>query len=48
LLGLSNYLSVHNLNDDFIFYFWYFIVDIFHVLLCIALLTENKKTLTNA
>ena len=42
-LGLSNYLAVHNLNDNFIFNFWYFITDVFHILICIAILTENNK-----
>ncbi len=42
-LGLSNYLAVHNLDDNFIFNFWYFITDVFHILICIAILTENKK-----
>lgn len=42
-LGLSNYLAVHNLNDNFIFNFWYFITDAFHILICIAILTDNKK-----
>src|ERR1022692_4062855 len=44
-LGLSNYLAVHNLDDNFIFNFWYLITDIFHILICIAILTENKKTI---
>jgi hypothetical protein len=42
-LGLSNYLAVHNLDDNFIFNFWYFITDVFHILICVAILTENKK-----
>ncbi len=42
-LGLSNYLAEHNLDDDFIFNFWYIISDVFHILICIAILTENKK-----
>lgn len=41
-LGLSNYLAEHNLKDDFIFNFWYIISDVFHILICIAILTENK------
>jgi len=41
-LGLSNYLAEHNLNDNFIFNFWYIISDVFHILICIAILTENK------
>ncbi len=30
-LSISNYLAENNLNDDFIFYFWYFITDVFHI-----------------
>ncbi len=48
-LGLSNYLAVHNLNDYFIFYFWYFIIYFFNLLICVAILTENNKNaLSNA
>ena len=42
-LGLSNYLAEHNDNDFFIFYFLYFIIYFFNILICISLLTENKK-----
>lgn len=48
-LGISNYLAARNLNDDFIFVFWYFIIYIFNILISIALATENKKkNLTDA
>jgi len=41
-LSLSNYLASRNLNDDFKWYFWYLIVDIFHLLLGVAILTDNN------
>ncbi|MFI5138336.1 MAG: hypothetical protein ACHQIM_10965, partial [Sphingobacteriales bacterium] len=44
-LGLSNYLAENNLADLLIFYFWFIIADIFYILIGIAMLTENKKTL---
>jgi hypothetical protein len=48
-LGLSNYLAKHNLYDLIITYFWYLIIYLFHIFICIALLTENKKnTLSDA
>jgi hypothetical protein len=42
-LGLTNYLGRNIQYDDIIIYFWYLILYLFHILICIALLTENKK-----
>ena len=42
-LGLSNYLAENNLDDHFIFLFWYFITYVFYILICFAILTQNKK-----
>jgi hypothetical protein len=42
-LGLSNYLGRYIQYNDIIIYCWYLIIGLFHVLICIALLTENKK-----
>ena len=42
-LGLTNYLGEHNLNDYFIYYFWYFIIGVFHILIGVALITDKKK-----
>jgi hypothetical protein len=48
-LGLSNYLGRYIQYNDIIIYFWYLIIYLFHIFICIALLTENKKTsLSNA
>lgn len=48
-LGLSNYLARYTQYDVIITYFWYLIICLFHILICIALLTENKKiTLSDA
>jgi hypothetical protein len=48
-LGLTNYIARYTQFDWFIIYFWYLIIYLFHILICIALLTENKKiTLLNA
>jgi hypothetical protein len=41
--GLSNYLVRRNLNDQFIYYFWYFILHVFYILISISLLTDKKK-----
>jgi hypothetical protein len=41
--GLSNYLVKRNLNDYFIYYFWYFILHVFYILIGISLLTDKKK-----
>jgi hypothetical protein len=46
-LGLSNYLPSHNIHDHFIFYFWYMILYLFHILIGVALLTDNKKIAIN-
>ena len=43
ILGIYNYMAAHNLDDNFIFVFWYIIIYAFNILMCIALLTENKK-----
>ena len=43
-LGLTNYLGRYIQYDDIIIYFWYLIIYLFHILICIALITENKKT----
>ena len=42
-LGLSNYLAEHTHYDAIITFFWYLIIYSFHVLICIALLTDDKK-----
>jgi hypothetical protein len=45
-MGLSNYLSQHNLSAFFVSfftYFWYFILDVFSILVGISLLTHNKE-----
>ncbi|MBB3054850.1 hypothetical protein [Mucilaginibacter gotjawali] len=42
-LGLSNYLAEHTHYDIIITFFWYLIIYSFHVLICVALLTDNKK-----
>ena len=48
-LGLTNYIARYTQFDWFIIYFWYLIIYLFHILICIALLTENKKiTLSDA
>lgn len=41
--GISNYLLKHNLQDQFIYYFWYFILHVFYILIGISLLTDKKK-----
>jgi hypothetical protein len=45
-LGLTNYYAVHNLNDFIIYYFWYFSLYLFHILIGISLLTDNKEIIT--
>jgi len=48
-LGLTNYLGRYIQYDDIIIYFWYLIIYLFHILIGIALLIENKKiTLSDA
>jgi hypothetical protein len=42
-LGLSNYLAEHTHYDVIITFFWYLIIYLFHILISIALLTDNKK-----
>ncbi len=42
-LGLTNYLAQYTQYDEVITYFWYLILYLFHIMICIALLTENKK-----
>ena len=42
-LGMTNYYSQHRW-DAYIYYFWYFILCAFHVMIGIALLTDNKET----
>jgi hypothetical protein len=42
-LGLTNIYAQHNHWDNYIFYFWYGIVSVFHTLIGISILTENKK-----
>ena len=42
-LGMTNYYSQHKF-DAYIFYFWYFILCAFHIMIGIALLTDNKET----
>ncbi|MDB5152447.1 MAG: hypothetical protein JWR54_1198 [Mucilaginibacter sp.] len=47
--GVANYFSEHNLFDYIIYYFWYFIIYVFHILIGVSLLTYNKEiTTTNA
>jgi len=40
-LGMTNYYSQHKW-DNFIYYFWYFILCMFHVMIGIALMTDNQ------
>ena len=48
-LGITNYLARYIRYDNILVYFWYLIIGLFHILICIALLTENKKiTLSDA
>lgn len=42
-LGMTNYYSQHKW-DAYIYYFWYFILCAFHVMIGIALLTDNTET----
>lgn len=42
-LVLTNYFAKHNLNDLVIFYFWYFILFVFHILIGVSLLINNKE-----
>gem|GEM_PF-421187 len=42
-LGMTNYYSQHRW-DNYIYYFWYFILCGFHVMIGIALMTDRKET----
>jgi hypothetical protein len=46
-LGMTNYYSQHKW-DAYIFYFWYFILCAFHVMIGIALLTDEAETQAGA
>lgn len=41
-LGLTNIYAEHNHWDNYIYYFWYGIVGIFHILVGISILTDDK------
>ncbi|HZY37309.1 MAG TPA: hypothetical protein VFE53_11705 [Mucilaginibacter sp.] len=41
-LGMTNYYSQHNW-DNFIYYFWYFILCVFHIMIGIALLNDSQQ-----
>jgi len=41
--GLSNYFGDHNFHDLIIYYFWYFILFVFHILIGVSLLTDDKN-----
>ena len=48
-LGLSNYLANINVDDNFIFDFWYFSTFVFYIFIGIAILAESKiNKLTDA
>jgi len=42
ILGLTNYLAEHNLNDQFLFNFWYLIIYLFHIFIAFSFLTDNR------
>ena len=44
ILGLANYIAKHNIRDEFTSYLWYLILFVFHILIAVALLTDNKET----
>lgn len=44
-LGLTNYYSKHG-GDIYIYFFWYGVLCIFHILIGIALLTDDKKIIS--
>ena len=46
-LGMTNYYSQQKW-DAYIFYFWYFILCAFHMMIGIALLTDNIETQANS
>jgi len=44
LLGLTNYFSGSTFKENqFIFYIWWVIIYIFHLLICVALLTRSRE-----
>jgi len=49
IFGLGNYIGEHKLSPNFISflaYFWYFILYVFHILIGVSLLTNNKEITT--
>lgn len=44
-LGLSNYYSKHG-GDIYIYFFWYGVLCIFHIIIGIALSTDNKEVIS--
>ena len=46
-LGLTNIYAQHNHWDNYIFYFWYGIVSVFHTLIGVSIFTASKEINTN-
>jgi hypothetical protein len=46
ILGLTNYLAEHNLNDQTLFNFWYLVIYLFHIFIAVSLLIDNKNVTT--
>lgn len=40
-LGMTNYFSTQQWSN-YIYYFWYFIMYVFHILVCVSILADNK------
>jgi hypothetical protein len=47
IFGLTNYFVKSNFSDNSVFYLWYFILYIFHILIGISILTDNKEITSN-